>query len=55
VKLLGRGYRWHPSHGFEAKPYQKTEEDARKAKWGMRSLGAKYVSPKEWRKKQKKE
>jgi endonuclease YncB( thermonuclease family) len=47
---LAEIYRGRPAQGFENKPYQKAEAEAREAKLNMWSLGDKYISPKKWRK-----
>ena len=44
-------YRGEPARGLDMAPYWKAEEQARAAKMGMWSLGDKYVSPREWRRK----
>jgi len=35
------------------KPYSQAEAEAKKAKRGIWSLGVKYISPKDWRKRNK--
>ncbi len=47
---LAEVYRGKPAPGFDNGPYDKAEEEARRAGVGMCSLGNKYVSPREWRK-----
>jgi endonuclease YncB( thermonuclease family) len=47
---LAEVYRGTPPKGQNIEPYWKAEEDAKKAGQGMWVLGAKYVSPREWRK-----
>ena len=47
---LAEVYRGTPAKGQNMEPYRKAEEEAKAAKRGMWVLGAKYVSPKEWRK-----
>jgi endonuclease YncB( thermonuclease family) len=46
---LAEVYRGKPAPGFDNGPYEKEEDEARRAGKGMWSLGDKYVSPKEWR------
>ena len=48
---LAEVYRGTPPRGFNSTPYLKGEEGARESKRGMWSLGDKYISPREWRKK----
>ena len=43
-------YRGRPAHGFNTVPYKEAEREARENSRGMWSLGAKFVSPKAWRK-----
>jgi endonuclease YncB( thermonuclease family) len=43
----------HPL-GFDTAPYLNAEKEARETKRGMWSLGDKYISPKEWRRTQRK-
>ena len=50
---LAEVYRGRPAKGFDNGPYQKAEAQAREAKLNMWSLGDKYISPKDWRKKNK--
>jgi endonuclease YncB( thermonuclease family) len=47
-------YRGKPPRNFDPEPYKKAEQEARENKRGMWSQGDKYISPKEWRKQQKK-
>lgn len=47
---LAEDYRGKPPRGFDIGLYLKTEKRAREAKTGMWSLGDKYISPKDWRK-----
>ena len=47
---LAEVYRGKPAPGFDNEPYQKAEDEARRAGMGMWSLGDKYISPKDWRK-----
>ncbi|UCF85477.1 MAG: thermonuclease family protein [Desulfobacteraceae bacterium] len=46
-------YRGMAPHKFELSPYWQAEKKARDSKKGMWSLGAKYVSPKDWRRMQR--
>jgi micrococcal nuclease len=46
---LAEVYRGTPAKGQNMEPYWKAEEEARKLGKGMWVLGAKYVSPREWR------
>jgi endonuclease YncB( thermonuclease family) len=46
---LAEVYRGTPVKGQNMEPYWKSEADAKKAGKGMWVLGAKYVSPREWR------
>jgi endonuclease YncB( thermonuclease family) len=41
-----------PEHPL-LKPYSQAESEAKKAKRGIWSLGVKYISPKDWRKRNK--
>ena len=43
-------YRGKPAPGFDNGPYEKSENQARAAGLGIRFLGDKYISPREWRK-----
>jgi micrococcal nuclease len=47
---LAEVYRGKPAPGFDNDPYQKAEDEARRAGAGMWTLGDKYISPREWRK-----
>jgi endonuclease YncB( thermonuclease family) len=47
---LAEVYRGKPPKGFDTGPYIKAETEARSAGRGMWSLGDKYISPKDWRK-----
>jgi len=47
---LAEVYRGKPPKGFNLEPYLKAETKARKYGIGMWSLGEKYISPKDWRK-----
>ena len=51
---LAEVYRGRPANGLDIKSYWNAEAEAKKAGIGMWSLGAKYISPKEWRRMQKK-
>jgi endonuclease YncB( thermonuclease family) len=42
-------YRGEHAKGFDPAPYVEAEKDARSAKKGMWVQGAKYVSPRDWR------
>ena len=46
---LAEVYRGKPAPGFDNRPYQNAEDEARRVGKGMWSLGDKYISPKEWR------
>ena len=46
-------YRGRPAKGFNTDPYWKSEAKAKAEKLNIWSLGEDYVSPKEWRKRQK--
>jgi endonuclease YncB( thermonuclease family) len=50
---LAEVYRGKPPRGFDLKPYSQAESEAKKAKRGIWSLGIKYISPKDWRKRNK--
>jgi endonuclease YncB( thermonuclease family) len=50
---LGEVYRGKLAKGFDNKPYWEAEKEAREAGRGMWSLGDRYVSPREWRRKRK--
>ena len=47
---LAEAYRGKPPKGFDTALYLEAEKRAKEAKTGMWSLGDKYISPKEWRK-----
>ena len=47
---LAEVYRGKPAKGLDLKPYRNAEAEAKKAGVGKWSLGYKYISPKEWRK-----
>ena len=47
---LAEVYRGKPPREFDTAPYLEAEKRAREAKTGMWSLGDKYISPKDWRK-----
>jgi endonuclease YncB( thermonuclease family) len=51
---LAEVYRGRPPKGLDLEPYWNAETEAKKAGRGMWSLGDKYISPKEWRRMQKK-
>jgi len=57
IELIKAGfaevYRGKPPRGFDLKPYSQAEAEAKKAKRGIWSLGVKYISPKDWRKRNK--
>ena len=46
---LAEVYRGKQPRYFNAKIYHDAEEEAKKAKRNMWSLGDKYISPREWR------
>ena len=46
---LAEVYRGKPASGLDMEPFQRAEEEARKAKRGMWVLGDQYVSPRDWR------
>ena len=46
---LAEVYKGKPVAGFDNRPYWDAEQEARKHKRGMWSLGDKYIRPKEWR------
>jgi len=50
---LAEVYRGPPAKGFDVRPYERAESEARSAGRGMWSQGDRYVSPREWRKQQK--
>ncbi len=47
---LAEVFRGKPPKGLDLGPYRQAENEARKAAKGMWSLGDKYISPKDWRK-----
>jgi micrococcal nuclease len=51
---LAEVYRGKPTGRLNLVPYRNAEAEAKKAGRGMWSLGNKYISPKEWRRMQKK-
>lgn len=48
---LAEVYRGKPPKGFNIEPYNTAEDQAKKSLKGMWSLGDKYISPGEWRRK----
>ncbi len=50
---LAEVYRGNPPRGFDLMPYSQAESEAKKDKRGIWSLGVKYISPKDWRKRNK--
>jgi len=54
IEMIKKGFaevwREKPPDGFSMAPYLEAEKDAKKAERGMWSLGASYVSPRDWRK-----
>ena len=50
---LAEVYRGKPPRDFDLKPYSQAESEAKNAKRGIWSLGVKYISPKDWRKRNK--
>ena len=50
---LAEAYKGRPAKGFNPKPYRYAEEKARFEGLNMWSQGDKYISPREWRKRQK--
>ena len=50
---LAEVYRGKPPRGLNLEPFWEAEKEARETKKGMWSLGDKYISPKEWRKRAK--
>jgi len=51
---LAEAYRGKPASGFDPSPYRTAEAQAKSQKRGMWSQGDKYISPKDWRKMNKK-
>lgn len=51
---LAEVYRGEFPRGFDPAEYRQAEKEAKQAMRGMWSLGDKYVSPKDWRRKRKK-
>jgi micrococcal nuclease len=51
---LAEVYRGRPAGGLYLEPYWKAEAEAKKGGIGMWSLGDKYISPRKWRRIQKK-
>ena len=51
---LAEVYRGRPAEGLDLKPYWNAETGAKKTGIGMWVLGDKYISPKEWRRMQRK-
>lgn len=51
---LAEVYRGRPAKGFDLDPYWNAEKEALNAGRGMWSLGDRYVSPREWRKRNRK-
>jgi len=51
---LAEVYKGKPAPGFDNRPYWEAEQEARKNKLGIWSLGDKYISPREWRRLHKK-
>ena len=51
---LAEVYRGKPARGLDLDPYWKAEAEARNFKLNIWSLGDKYVSPRDWRKMNKK-
>ena len=47
---LAEVYRGRPPRGFDLSPYLTAEAQAKSQRRGMWSQGAKYISPKDWRK-----
>ena len=48
---LAEVYRGKPASGLNMEPFWQAEDEAKKAGSGMWSLGDKYVSPRQWRRK----
>jgi micrococcal nuclease len=51
---LAEVYRGKPPKEFKSEPYFEVEKEAKGSSKGMWSLGNKYISPREWRKKKSK-
>ena len=51
---LAEVYQGKPPRGFDLSPYLTAEAQAKSQRRGMWSLGNKYISPKDWRKMNKK-
>lgn len=51
---LAEVYQGKPPRGFDLSPYLTAEAQAKSQKRGMWSLGDKYISPRDWRKMNKK-
>jgi endonuclease YncB( thermonuclease family) len=51
---LAEVYRGKPAPGLDLEPYWKAEVEAKKSKRNIWSLGDEYVSPRDWRKRNKK-
>jgi micrococcal nuclease len=51
---LAEVYRGRPAGGLDLGPYWDAEAEAKKASTGMWALRDKYISPKEWRRMNKK-
>ena len=47
---LAEVYRGKPAPGLDLEPYWKAGVEAKESEWGLWSLGDKYASPMEWRK-----
>ena len=47
---LAEAYKGQPAKGFKPQPYEIAEQEARRNKRGVWSLGDKYISPTDWRK-----
>jgi endonuclease YncB( thermonuclease family) len=53
MKGLAETYRGTPAMGQDMTPYWEAEKEARDAGRGMWALKGKYMSPREWRAKEK--
>ena len=51
---LAEVYRGKPAKGLDLEPYWSAENEAKKSGIGMWSLGDRYISPRKWRRMQKK-